>query len=932
MDKSRICALCVAAAFCAWTAHGADTWTEDTFADFADGSFDDAGQNLYVSGDGAIRSIHRFDLNHDGWIDLLFNNTHDLIGILPSTLGYIEIDGVVRAKPLAVEGALRVTPADMNRDGWLDLVFCPNRQGIQHPRRFVTVIYGGSDGWPASRSNGLLPVHGAADLAVVDLNGDSWPDITVLNAAAWLPGQPQKGRIVRVYWGGEQGFLLTRFRDYGVEHALDMAAADFNGDEAADLAILQSTGHIFILPSTTDADGPDSESVEVITLPDAQGTCLTTGDLDNDGRADVLVGCRNESMHIVLASDSGGWTSHTVTAFPATHAATGDLDGDGLTDCILTESAIAHAAGGEAIGAEAASRKEVRVLWGDEAGFARDRSTELSAPYATASAVGDVNGDGHADLAVAVYQSREGTFTANSYIFPGKGDRQFIEAIPGPEVTGATDVAIAPPEGELPARMVFANSQGGHVDERIALDLYWGGPDGFSTQRHRGIPFASGYEATAADFNGDGNTDLLAICSGHAGGSAAEAMTQLGANIFWGNAKGVNLDEQPTVLREYNLYSSNTADLDKDGYLDIVLGAFAPPPEQETELLVIYHGSASGFSAERRTAIPAPGRSSICAIADLNGDSWLDIGVTSYVTDCARIYWGGPEGFSEDRQQQLAIPKPIELETADLNADGWLDLVVGSYQDPVANHSDTGLLVFWGGPAGFAEWNAQWLPGYTPVGLTIADWDADGHLDLLSTHYHGEVTREQLPSYLYWGSADGFATRNRTVFTANSPSDALAADFDRDGLLDVAISNHTRDGDHAAMSQVFYNDGNRFKQPRLTELPTVGAHWMWTEDMGHIAHRKFAHVYTSSIFDWDHPTSGGTIEVTAKIPEGATLDVAIRAAGAAEGLDEAPWHPVTGGQFPLESGDRVLQYKAAFRSDNGDRFPVLDRVRIEVNP
>ena len=38
-------------------------WVEDSFEDFADGQLDAAGQNLYVSRDGAVRSIHRFDLN-----------------------------------------------------------------------------------------------------------------------------------------------------------------------------------------------------------------------------------------------------------------------------------------------------------------------------------------------------------------------------------------------------------------------------------------------------------------------------------------------------------------------------------------------------------------------------------------------------------------------------------------------------------------------------------------------------------------------------------------------------------------------------------------------------------------------------------------------------------------------------------------------------
>ena len=123
---------------------------------------------------------------------------------------------------------------------------------------------------------------------------------------------------------------------------------------------------------------------------------------------------------------------------------------------------------------------------------------------------------------------------------------------------------------------------------------------------------------------------------------------------------------------------------------------------------------------------------------------------------------------------------------ADFNRDGWLDLIVGSYYDRIARYHDTGTTIFWGSPEGFRECNAQWLPGATPVGLTVADFDGDGHLDYLSPHYHGTATREAIACYLYWGGPDGLRRSRRTILIADSVSDAMAGDFDRDGLLDVA--------------------------------------------------------------------------------------------------------------------------------------------------
>ena len=54
-----------------------ETIEDDSFSDFAAGQLDASGQNLYVSKDGSVRAIHSHDLNDDGWIDLVFPQTHD---------------------------------------------------------------------------------------------------------------------------------------------------------------------------------------------------------------------------------------------------------------------------------------------------------------------------------------------------------------------------------------------------------------------------------------------------------------------------------------------------------------------------------------------------------------------------------------------------------------------------------------------------------------------------------------------------------------------------------------------------------------------------------------------------------------------------------------------------------------------------------------
>ena len=902
----------------------AQTFFEETYEDFADGKLDAAGQNLYVSRDGAVRSIHRFDLNQDGFIDLVFNNTHDRRAFIPATSASVSSDGKISETTVAVEGSRQTVIADLNRDGHLDLVFCPNASGVQTRRRFLTLTYGGPDGWPPQRTTGLLPVHNARKVAITDLNADQWPDIITLNSEAWLPEQPSGGPILRVYWGSEDGFLLTRRRDMQIKGARDIAAADIDQDGVGDLAVLTEQKQIIILWGGEPQGVEGIFAREYLDLPEPGATTLAAADASGDGHSDLVAGSNEGQVYVFRSGrERGASTAQVVTSFPASHVLVGEVDGDNQPEIVLTHFEQNRAGGGEASGAAAQSGASVHILWGADS-WDRTRATALDAPYATSTAIGDLDDDGKADLAISVHQNDE-TYRAMSSVFLGQGGREF-RRLSGPSTEGAMHVAIASKTRHHPARAVFANSLGGTVGERIKSQVFWGSAAGFSEDNQWMFDMRSGYEHSAADLNADGHVDLLVVNSGHAGAAAANDPT-LGANIFWGGAEGFDPATRRTVLNEPGLGSTNIADLNRDGYLDITLGSF-----DVGEPLVIYYGSSGGYSRDRREAVSSPGRSVEGVIADFNGDDWLDIAVVSFSVHRVRIFWGGPEGFDESRQGHVNMPSAIGLETADLNSDGRLDLIVASYQDPLAHHHDTGMMIFWGQEGGFHSANSQWLPGFTPISPVVADFDTDGFLDIFSPHYHSDLTRELLPNYIYWGSKNGFAARNRAALICNSADDALAADFDRDGALDIAVACHTSDGDHTTYSKVFYNDGRRFENPRVEKLLTYGPHWMGSQDMGHIAHRRWEQTYESSVFEWDGGATQGRLKSEADTPAGTGLSFEIRNADDAEKLAEQPWRKLAAESFHLESVDRVLQYRATFQSPNGDSFATLRRVEIRLTP
>lgn len=907
----------------------ADVFIDDHFEDFAGGTLEAGGQNLYVSRDGKVRSINRFDLNDDGHIDLIFNCTHDTYQMLPATAGLVDKERGTRSLDVAVEGSQRVALGDLNKDGYTDAVFCPNSIGVDHNRRFVSIAWGGPDGWPARRVNSVLPINGASTVVLADLNHDGWLDIVVLGGQRWRPEQGD-GRIVRVFWGSATGLSAVEFQDFGIRGAVDLAAGDFDGDGARDLAVLRADGKVTILWATRAKSAAIVVDRSEVALPGKNATCLTAADVNGDGRPDLCAGTSDKAIYLVRGRPGRRWEQAVaIAAFPATHVVVGDLDGDGQADLVLTDFHQAHAAGGEQAGAAGGALDRIHLLWGSKGGFQAGRAGVLKVPHAAATAVADLDGDGHPDLVVAIHQG-EKTFNGESAVFFGDGRRNFSRARTGFRTSGTTDVAVAPAEKGLRPRAIFCNSIGGRLDEAVPVLVYWGAKGGFDPQRVWKIPFQSAYEASAADLNADGLVDLVLLNSGHAGESASRDAT-LGANIFWGSPGGFDLKKKRTVLREHFLGTSTVADLNKDGYLDLVLEPFAPEKPGEVDQLIIYYGGSDGFQKSRRVSFPKEGYGQEHLVADFNEDGWLDIASTTRSLNCVRIWWGGPKGFDPKNEQRLKVSGPLGVNAADLNGDGHLDMVVGSYNDPVSGHRDMGLLIFWGDPGGYQHANAQWLPGFAPLGRCIADFDGDGYLDIFSPQQSGELTREDLACHVYWGGKDGFSRQRRTTLLCDSVNASLAADFDGDGKMDLAVACHTRHGDHRAQSRVFYNDGRRFENPRLQKLPTNGPHLMWATDLGNIYDRRYRQRFTSRVFAWQRPMSAAKLAFKADLGPGKHLTFEVRAAESREALLKEPWRAVKDGAIRLAAKDRCLQYRAVFHSDNGDRYPALDRVEIGLS-
>lgn len=208
--------------------------------------------------------------------------------------------------------------------------------------------------------------------------------------------------------------------------------------------------------------------------------------------------------------------------------------------------------------------------------------------------------------------------------------------------------------------------------------------------------------------------------------------------------------------------------------------------------------------------LPGPGEATP-AIADLDQNGYVDIAFGN-----GWIYWGGPEGYSAKRRQDLAIQNGHGAAVADLNRDGYLDLVItaGSAQQP---ESPSSSLIFWGSPRGFRRENQQVFRLSTRISLSpsIADLNKDGFLDLIFT----DVDTENMD--IFWGDARGFSARKHTLLQVQSSATVEIADLNGDGWLDLILGggwDRKRFGRPTRQASIVWGSPDGFSPKKTSRL------------------------------------------------------------------------------------------------------------------
>jgi uncharacterized protein YkwD len=231
----------------------------------------------------------------------------------------------------AFTGGVRVATGDMNGDGRPDLIVAPGA-GISPLVKIYDGVTGNLIRSFYAYSTGFT---GGVNLAVGDVNGDGRPDIVT---GADAGGGPH----VQVF-DGQSLSVIQSFFAYGPTFAggVRVAVGDVNGDGRADIVTGAGAGggpHVKVFSG---ANGGLMQSFYAFAPTFAGGVFVAAGDLNGDGKADLVVGAGFSGGPHVRAFD-GTTNAELASFYASTPTFTGgirvrtmDVDGDGRAE-ILT--------------------------------------------------------------------------------------------------------------------------------------------------------------------------------------------------------------------------------------------------------------------------------------------------------------------------------------------------------------------------------------------------------------------------------------------------------------------------------------------------------------------------------------------------------------------------------------------------------------------
>ncbi len=315
------------------------------------------------------------------------------------------------------------------------------------------------------------------------------------------------------------------------------------------------------------------------------------------------------------------------------------------------------------------------------------------------------------------------------------------------------------------------------------------GEGNFTLVNNSGLPLLALSSVDTADWDGDGDVDLLIMGIEFSG----DLVTDIYINNGDGTFSAGNIGLSPS-----DMGSCKFVDYNNDGFLDVFLSGF----DNATYISNLYKNDQNGGL----TLVPNTGLQGVAysaaVWADFDDDGYEDLflcGMGFYPDPNISIVYknNGDDTFSEI--QSFTGLWCVDVAIADYDSDGDVDILFSGYDEG----SMARLTFLMRNDGGVFNQVADNIVDVSHPGLAWADYDNDGKPDIFITGAH-EIAAGQIVAKLYHNEGEDVFEDSNFFFTGLWWADAAWADIDGDTDMDLVYSGQDDQG--VSHTFVYRND------------------------------------------------------------------------------------------------------------------------------